>query len=156
MLKVFGFQSCLSGETSRTSFQNKAKFMDLYRCKIQPRHSTFHQHLLYSEIGQTFLKKKEIHEKGKDIKEKEQEEGKEENKNTKHDVDDLSWIYEQKIYCSSCLITKSCLTPLQPHGLWPIRLLCPWDPPGKNTGVGCHFLLHGIFLTPGWNLRLLH
>ena len=36
---------------------------------------------------------------------------------------------------------------LQPHGLWPARLLCPWDSPGKNTGVGCHFLLQGIFLT---------
>ena len=31
---------------------------------------------------------------------------------------------------------------LQPRGLWPIRLLHPWDSPGKNTGVGCHFLLH--------------
>ena len=30
---------------------------------------------------------------------------------------------------------------LQPHGLQPTRLLCPWDFPGKNTGVGCHFLL---------------
>ena len=30
---------------------------------------------------------------------------------------------------------------LQPHGLWPTRLFCPWDFPGKNTGVGCHFLL---------------
>ena len=34
---------------------------------------------------------------------------------------------------------------VRPHGLWPARLLCPWDPPGKNTGVGCHFLLQGIF-----------
>ena len=31
----------------------------------------------------------------------------------------------------------------------PRRLLCPWDSPGKNTGVGCHFLLQGIFPTPG-------
>ena len=30
------------------------------------------------------------------------------------------------------------------------------DVPGKNTGVGCHFLLQGIFLTQGWNLSLLH
>ena len=30
---------------------------------------------------------------------------------------------------------------VQPHGLKPTRLLCPWDPPGKNSGVGCHFLL---------------
>ena len=30
------------------------------------------------------------------------------------------------------------------------RLLCPWDFPGKNTGVGCHFLLQGIFPTRDW------
>ena len=29
----------------------------------------------------------------------------------------------------------------------PTRLLCPWDSPGKNTGVGCHFFLQGIFPT---------
>ena len=34
-------------------------------------------------------------------------------------------------------------------------LLCPWDSLGKNTGVGCHFLLHGIFPTQGLNLHLL-
>ena len=33
----------------------------------------------------------------------------------------------------------------QPHGLWPARFLCPWNPPGKNIGVGCHFLLHFLF-----------
>ena len=33
---------------------------------------------------------------------------------------------------------------LRPHGLWPARLLCPWDSQGKNTGVGCHALLQGI------------
>jgi len=31
---------------------------------------------------------------------------------------------------------------LRPHGLQPTRPLCPWDSPGKNNGVGCHFLLH--------------
>ena len=30
---------------------------------------------------------------------------------------------------------------VQPHGLQPTRILHPWDSPGKNTGVGCHFLL---------------
>ena len=35
-------------------------------------------------------------------------------------------------------------------------LLCPWNFPGKNTGVGCHFLLQGIFLTQGLNPHLLH
>ena len=42
-----------------------------------------------------------------------------------------------------------------PRGLEPTMLLCPWDFPGKNTGVGCHFLLQGIFLTQGLNLCLL-
>ena len=48
---------------------------------------------------------------------------------------------------------------LQPHGLLPTRLLCPWDYPGKNNGGGCHFLLQGIFPTQELNLsflRLLH
>ena len=44
-----------------------------------------------------------------------------------------------------CLVTKLCLTLLQPQGLEPTRLLCPWDFPGKNTGVGCHAFLQGIF-----------
>ena len=38
----------------------------------------------------------------------------------------------------------------------PARLLCSWDFPSKNTGVGCHSLLQGIFLTQGLNLGLLH
>ena len=37
------------------------------------------------------------------------------------------------------------------HGLNPARLLCPWDSPGKNIGVGCHFLLQGIFPIQGMN-----
>ena len=44
---------------------------------------------------------------------------------------------------------------LQPHGLYSTRRLCPEDFPGKNTGVGCHFLLQGIFPTQGSNPRLL-
>ena len=38
----------------------------------------------------------------------------------------------------------------------PARLLCLWDSPGKNTGVGCHALLQGIFQTQGLNPRFLH
>ena len=38
---------------------------------------------------------------------------------------------------------------LGPQGLWPTRFLCPWDFLGRNTGVGCHFLLEGIFPTQG-------
>ena len=56
-----------------------------------------------------------------------------------------------------CVLSHSIMTDfLQPHGLWPIRLLCPWDFPGKNNEVGFHFLLQGIFLTQGRNPRLLH
>ena len=44
---------------------------------------------------------------------------------------------------------------LRPHGWQPTRLLFPWDSSGKNTEVGCHFLLQGIFLTHGLNLHLL-
>ena len=36
------------------------------------------------------------------------------------------------------------------------RLLCPWDFPGKNTRVGFHFFLQGIFLTQGSKPHLLH
>ena len=45
---------------------------------------------------------------------------------------------------------------LWPHGLQPARLLCPWDSPGNNTGVGCHSLVQGIFPTQASNLGLLH
>ena len=45
---------------------------------------------------------------------------------------------------------------LWPHGLQPDSLLCPWNSPGKNTGVGCHSLFQGIFPTQGSNLGLLH
>ena len=38
---------------------------------------------------------------------------------------------------------QSCLT-LRPHRRQPIRLPRPWDSPGKNTGVGCHFLLQCV------------
>ena len=38
---------------------------------------------------------------------------------------------------------------LWPHGLQPARLLCPWDYPSKNSRVGCHALLQGIFPTQG-------
>ena len=49
-----------------------------------------------------------------------------------------------------CSVAQLCLTLCDP------RLLCPWDFPGKNTGVGCHALLQGIFLTQASNLSLLH
>ena len=57
---------------------------------------------------------------------------------------------EKLDYCES--VSRSvCLTLCDPRGLWPTRLLCPWDSPGKNTGLGCHALLQGILPTQGWN-----
>ena len=57
-------------------------------------------------------------------------------------------------FAHACTLTQLWLT-LRPYGLSPARLLCPWDSPGKNTGVGCHALLQGIFMTQGSNLHLL-
>ena len=57
-----------------------------------------------------------------------------------------------RFLCCCALLSHSVMSDsLQPHGLQPTRLLCPWDFPSKNTGVGCYFLLQGIFLTQGWN-----
>ena len=49
-----------------------------------------------------------------------------------------------------CNPMDSSLTGSPVHGI-----LRPWDPPGKNTRVGCHFLLQGIFSTQGSNVHLL-
>ena len=51
-------------------------------------------------------------------------------------------------------LLQSC--PTAAARLQPTRLFCLWDFPGKNTGVGCHFLLQGIFPTKGLNQHLLH
>ena len=53
------------------------------------------------------------------------------------------------------LVAQLSLTLIQPRGLYPARLLCPWDSPGQNTGVGSHSLLQGIFPTQGLNPHLL-
>ena len=42
---------------------------------------------------------------------------------------------------SCCQVASVVSDSVRPHGLQPTRLLRPWDSPGKNTGVGCHFLL---------------
>ena len=49
-------------------------------------------------------------------------------------------------YIAHCviLVAKFCPILKRPHGLQPTRLLCPWDFPGKNTGVGYHFLFQDI------------
>ena len=55
----------------------------------------------------------------------------------------------------ACQVTSVVSDSLSPYGLQPARFLCPWDSLGKNTGVGCHALLQGIFLTQGSNPSLL-
>ena len=42
---------------------------------------------------------------------------------------------------TSCVVTKLCLTLLQPRVSSPLGSFCPWDFLGKNTGVGCHWAL---------------
>ena len=55
----------------------------------------------------------------------------------------------------ACMLSCSVVSnSLRLHGLQAARLLCPWNFPGRSTGVDCHLLLPGIFLTQGWNSRL--
>ena len=54
----------------------------------------------------------------------------------------------------ACSVSQSCPMLCDP---WTVarQAPCPWDSPGKNTGVGCHFFLQSIFPTPGSNPDLL-
>ena len=51
------------------------------------------------------------------------------------------------VYTYICSVTKSCLTLLTPWTICSSPAFSPWDFLGNNTGLGCHFLLQGIFLT---------
>ena len=64
---------------------------------------------------------------------------------------ELNWYMMCVSVCACSVMSDS----LQPHGLYTARLLCPWDFPGRNIGVGYHFLLQGIFPTQGSNSYLL-
>ena len=55
-----------------------------------------------------------------------------------------------------CVCAQSCPTLCDPMHWSPPGSSCPWDSPGKNTGVGCHFLLQGIFPTQESNLDLFY
>ena len=54
---------------------------------------------------------------------------------------------------TECVLSHSVVSH---SGLEPTRLLCPWNSPGKNTGVGCHSLLQGSFPNHRLNQSLLH
>ena len=61
------------------------------------------------------------------------------------------------IYMKSKNVSHSVVCgSLQAHGLWPVRLLYPWDSPGKYIGVDCHVFLQVIFLTQKSNPGFLH
>ena len=60
------------------------------------------------------------------------------------------------LWLCGCSVGSVMSDSLRPYGLQPTRLLYPLDSPGKNTGMGCHALLQGIFLTQGLNPHLLH
>ena len=66
----------------------------------------------------------------------------------------LSLLLLKRCYCC-CSVAKSCPTLCSPMDWYLARLLCPWDIPGQNSGVGCHCLLHGIFPSQGSNWHLL-
>ena len=55
---------------------------------------------------------------------------------------------------SACCVLIGSVVPdsLRKNGLYSARFFCRWDSPGKNTRVGCHFLLQGILPTQGLNL----
>ena len=58
--------------------------------------------------------------------------------------------------CVLCLVTQACPTTCDPMDCSPPGSSVHGDSPGKNTGVGCHALLQGIFPTQGLNPDLLH
>ena len=53
------------------------------------------------------------------------------------------WLQTRILFysCCCCKVTSVVSNSVRPHRWQPTRLLCPWYSPGKNTGVGCHFLL---------------
>ena len=63
----------------------------------------------------------------------------------------VALLEESESFSHSVMSDSLLLCPWEPF-----RLLSPWNSSGKNTGVGCHSLLQGIFLTQGLNLGLLH
>ena len=65
----------------------------------------------------------------------------------------MSWLFDLSV-CLKCACVLSCFSCVQlfvTYGLYPTRYFCPRNSQGKNSGVGCHALLQGIFLTQGLN-----
>ena len=56
----------------------------------------------------------------------------------------VSLIFWRDLCCCCCQVVSVVSDSVRPHRRQPTRLLCPWDSPGKNNGVGCHFLLYCV------------
>ena len=68
-----------------------------------------------------------------------------------------SSVLSENVHARYVLVSQLCPTLCDPMDCRsPARLLCPWNSPGKNIGVGSHSLLQEIFPTQGSNLGLLH
>ena len=65
------------------------------------------------------------------------------------------WPSPRDVSSGYCVSRSVASGSSRPRGLQPASLLCPRDSPGEKTGVGCHFLLQGIFPTQGSKLPLL-
>ena len=77
--------------------------------------------------------------------------------NTRGDSVVSCWRQLYMYACESESVSHSVVSDsLRLHGPEPTRLLCPWNSSDKNTGVGSHSLLQGIFWTQEWNSGLLH
>ena len=63
--------------------------------------------------------------------------------------------HSQQCPVHACVLSHFCPTLYDPTGCSPPGSSVHGNSPGKNTGVGCHVLLQGIFLTQGSNLHLL-
>ena len=71
------------------------------------------------------------------------------------DIRGFSWTVLVDPKCER-VVASAVSDSLRPHGLQPARLLCPWDSPGKSTGVGGHSLLQGTVLMQGSKPGLSH
>ena len=65
-------------------------------------------------------------------------------------------VYILRIHLCVCVSCSVMSNSLRLHGLWPTRLLCPWNSVGKNIREGRKSLFQGIFQNQGSNLSLLH
>ena len=60
-------------------------------------------------------------------------------------MEKTKYISEHRLCCCCCCkVTSVVSNSVRPHRWQPTRLPHPWDSPGKNTGVGCHFLLQCV------------